>query len=161
MLLSPGEEARVGRMVANYLVIGVWGQGGQMTGLARIPASSPPCTGAYLLAGLTVLMWLLRNRRRWCRRARWWGSFRYGCGLAHGSTWRGWGKVLARWGGLGWTGRQWPTARRRTNPPICCARGQQLWLVVMSTNNKSSLCYEKLKKKILSFCPTKVYSRLM
>ena len=46
MLLSPGEEARVGtrlmlsRMVATYLMIGVWGQGGQLTGLARLPAFS-------------------------------------------------------------------------------------------------------------------------
>ena len=46
VLLSPGEEARVGtkqmlsRMVANYLMIGVWGQGEQLAGLARLPASS-------------------------------------------------------------------------------------------------------------------------
>ena len=46
MLLSPGEEARVGtsqmlsRVVANNLMIGVLGQGGQLAGLARLPASS-------------------------------------------------------------------------------------------------------------------------
>ena len=27
-------------MVANYLMRGVWGQGGQLAGLARLPASS-------------------------------------------------------------------------------------------------------------------------
>ena len=46
MLLSPGEEARVGtsqmlsRVVANNLMIGVFCQGGQLAGLARLPASS-------------------------------------------------------------------------------------------------------------------------
>ena len=46
MLLSPGEEARVGtrqmlsRMVANYLMIGVLAQGGQLADLARLPAYS-------------------------------------------------------------------------------------------------------------------------
>ena len=46
MLLSSGEEARAGtrqmlsRMVANYLIIGFRGQGGQLVGLARLPASS-------------------------------------------------------------------------------------------------------------------------
>ena len=40
------EEATVGTrqmlsmMVANYLMIGVWGQGGQLAGLARLPAFS-------------------------------------------------------------------------------------------------------------------------
>ena len=46
MVLSPGEEARVGtrqmlvRMVANNLMMGVWGQGGQLAGMARLSASS-------------------------------------------------------------------------------------------------------------------------
>ena len=46
MLLSPGEEARVGTrqmlsmMVAKYLLIGVRGQAGQLAGLARLAASS-------------------------------------------------------------------------------------------------------------------------
>ena len=46
VLLSPGEEARVGtrhmlvRMGANNLMMGVWGQGGQLAGLARLPTSS-------------------------------------------------------------------------------------------------------------------------
>ena len=46
MLLSPGEEARVGtrlmlsRMVANYLMIGVWSKGRQLAGLGRLPTSS-------------------------------------------------------------------------------------------------------------------------
>ena len=46
MLLSPGEEARVGtrqvlsRMVANYLMIGVLGQGEQLADLAKLPAYS-------------------------------------------------------------------------------------------------------------------------
>ena len=46
MLPRPGEDARVGTkqmlslMVANYLMIGVWGQVGQLAGLARLPASS-------------------------------------------------------------------------------------------------------------------------
>ena len=46
MVLSPGEEARVGtrqmlvRMGANNLMMGVWGQGGQLAGLARLPTSS-------------------------------------------------------------------------------------------------------------------------
>ena len=46
MVLSPGEEARVGTrqmlvgMVAINLMMGVWGQGGQLAGMARLPASS-------------------------------------------------------------------------------------------------------------------------
>ena len=45
LLLSPGEEARLAnrqllsRLVANYLVIEVWGEGGQLAGLARLPTS--------------------------------------------------------------------------------------------------------------------------
>ena len=70
MLLSPGEEARVGTrqmlsmMVAKYLLIGVRGQAVQLAGLARLAASS-------LLAGLIVWWWLLQSWRRWCRRVRW------------------------------------------------------------------------------------------
>ena len=46
MLLRLREEARVGtrlmlsRKVANCLMIEVWGQGWQLAGLARVPASS-------------------------------------------------------------------------------------------------------------------------
>ena len=46
MVPSPGEEARVGtrqmlvRMMANNLMMGVWGQGGQLAGLARLPTSA-------------------------------------------------------------------------------------------------------------------------
>ena len=46
VVLSPGEEARVGtrqmlvRMVANNMMMGVWGQGGQLACMARPPASS-------------------------------------------------------------------------------------------------------------------------
>ena len=46
MVLSPGEEARVGtrqmlvRMVANNMMMGVWGQGDQLACMARPPASS-------------------------------------------------------------------------------------------------------------------------
>ena len=46
VLLSPGEESRVGnrqmlsRMLANFLMIGVWGQSGQLACLARLLASS-------------------------------------------------------------------------------------------------------------------------
>ena len=63
MLLSPEEEARVrvgnkqmlSLMVANYLMIRVWGQVGQLAGLARLPASSLLAyTGSLLLSGLTV-----------------------------------------------------------------------------------------------------------
>lgn len=52
MLLSPREEARVGNRlmlsgkVAKCLIIEVWGQGGKLAGLTRLPASSPPCSGA-------------------------------------------------------------------------------------------------------------------
>ena len=50
MVLSPREEARVGtrqmlvRMVANNLMMWVWGQGGQLAGMVRFSTSS--CTGA-------------------------------------------------------------------------------------------------------------------
>ena len=69
MLLTPGEDARVAtrlilsRMVANYLMIGVWGKDGQLAGMARFPASS--LHSVLLLAGLTVWGWLLQCWRSW------------------------------------------------------------------------------------------------
>ena len=33
-----GTRQMLSMMVANYLMIGVWGQGGQLAGLARLPA---------------------------------------------------------------------------------------------------------------------------
>ena len=38
-----GTRQMLVRMVANNLMMGVWGQGGQLAGMASLPASS--CTG--------------------------------------------------------------------------------------------------------------------
>ena len=40
MLMSPGEEARMGNRQMLSMMIGVLGQGGQLAGLTRLPASS-------------------------------------------------------------------------------------------------------------------------
>ena len=85
MVLSPGEEARVGtrqmlvRMVANNMMMGVWGQGGQLACMARPPASS---LHWGLAAGRTESLVVAAVK------------------LAEVV------QAVGRGGGLGWTGRQ-------------------------------------------------------
>ena len=88
MLLSPGEEARVGNRQMLSMMIGVFGQGGQLAGLARLTASS---LHWGLAAGRTdsLVVAVVKLAEVVQEGERWWGSCRWGCGLAHWSTWRG------------------------------------------------------------------------
>ena len=47
-----GTRLMLSRMVANYLMIGVWSEGRQL--VAGPGSLHPPCTGVLLLAGLFV-----------------------------------------------------------------------------------------------------------